>query len=227
MLLGNLFKLLVRVSPAIRTPVRQLSGATISPRVIEPVNLNSAIEHLGKEVQFYQLTRVDPQVARGFNSDNLAVIPQANSFGQYSHTNILNQALKTVEANVPFAKNLRQQWATRPQTEIEAKIGRALSSSMPWVDFSVVALFPFLFKAGYFLAFRPMIMFSGLGSASTIKVITNQRKEISFKSDDHLLFVLVPIDKEKASTIPLSELAIMFVDEENHSRYYSGSNNDD
>ena len=58
-----------------------------------------------------------------------------------------------------------------------------------------------------------MIMFSGLGSASTIKVITNQRKEISFKSDDHLLFVLVPIDKEKASTIPLSELAIMFVDE--------------
>lgn len=214
MLIANLLKVfncVARTFPPLRNnyPIRQLSAGTA--RVIEEVNLNKEIALLGEKVEFYKITRISKEMSREFDPKNIGIIPDAYSWGKYSFPVMQKKAFKRVKKVVPLISALQRKWNNRPQTEIEATIGRMMSGFMPYIDLTAITFFPYLMQTGYFVFFRPVVVFSGLGSAPTIKMLTDRTRD--FDSESHgRLYVLVKITREEAlNNTPLSELAVKFV----------------
>lgn len=232
MLLRNILKLLNCAAPFHRTSstlpsclssIRSLSVGK-EARIIEEVNLNKAFEHLGKDVDFYQITRVSKNGEfEQYPSDTLAFIPDPYAWGKYSFSVLQKKAVKKLKKSVPIFNLIGQKWRNRPQAEIEATIGRMLTGFMPYVDLSVITLFPYLVQTGYFVLFRPGVVFSNLGSASTIKMITDRKTYVGAESNGRL-YVLIKISREHASKLPISELALKF---KTKSNYSSNCNDED
>lgn len=208
MLLGNFLKVLNCATRtfnplASNVSIRQLSGVCVNE--LKNVNLHKDLNYLGKEVEFYRLTPVSREAINEYKPTNMAFISE--SYHRYSASSLYKKAFKEAEANLPILKTLKTKWHNRPRTEVEGVLGKVMADFMPYIDFTMIILFPKWIQASYFMFMRPAAVYSGLGSASTIKMISDKMVLVGPESEGRL-YILVKISEEEAVDLPIHEIAI-------------------
>jgi len=206
MLIASILKTLNRLSASssalvFRNPLHRSLSATSTVKVIEETNWNKALQHFGDEVEYFQIRRINPKAVDNYNSDILAAIPDTSAWSRYSHTLLQKRLWRKVQNKVPLVNELKQKWRRRPVTKLETQVATFLSGFMPYIDFTVISLFPYLMQSGYFVFFRPVLSNSGFGEAgTTFKMLTDRSFELNSSSFEGRVYVLFKISKDATTT---------------------------